>query len=68
VSIFHLVDYPVNGFVFEGGASLEDLSDVVSKVCIFLQENNRPFNVLISESGKRIFLLPQVFPCDLSCV
>ncbi|XP_066307673.1 GDP-L-galactose phosphorylase 2-like isoform X2 [Miscanthus floridulus] len=61
VSIFHLVDYPVNGFLFEGGASLEDLSYVVSKVCIFLQENNRPFNVLISESGKRVFLLPQCY-------
>jgi GDP-L-galactose phosphorylase len=68
VSIFHLVDYPVSGFLFEGGASLEDLSDVVSKVCIFLQENNRPFNVLISESGKRVFLLPQVLLCNLSCL
>ncbi|KAG0540589.1 hypothetical protein BDA96_03G422200 [Sorghum bicolor] len=61
VSIFHLLDYPVSGFLFKGGASLEDLSDVVSKVCIFLQENNRPFNVLISESGKRVFLLPQCY-------
>ncbi|KAF0919738.1 hypothetical protein E2562_031080 [Oryza meyeriana var. granulata] len=59
VSIIQLVDYPVSGFVFEGGACLEDLSDVVSKVCIFMQENNRPFNVLISESGKRVSLLPQ---------
>ncbi|KAJ1286677.1 hypothetical protein BS78_03G370200 [Paspalum vaginatum] len=61
VSIARLVDYPVNGFAFEGGASLEDLSDVVSKLCIFLQENNRPFNVLISDSGKRVFLLPQCY-------
>ncbi|CAO1946924.1 unnamed protein product [Urochloa humidicola] len=61
VSIALLVDYPVCGFVFEGGANLEDLSDVVAKVCIFLQENNRPFNVLISESGKRVFLLPQCY-------
>nr|BAB90526.1 B1065G12.8 [Oryza sativa Japonica Group] len=59
VSIIQLVQYPVSGFVFEGGACLEDLSDVVSKVCIFLQENNKPFNALISESGKRVFLLPQ---------
>ncbi|XP_025819786.1 GDP-L-galactose phosphorylase 1-like isoform X1 [Panicum hallii] len=61
VSISQLVDYPVSGFVFEGGASLEDLSDVVAKVCIFLQENNRPFNVLISESGNSVFLLPQCY-------
>ncbi|KAL5203323.1 hypothetical protein ABZP36_014275 [Zizania latifolia] len=61
VSIIQLVQYPVSGLVFEGGACLEDLSDVVSKACIFLQDNNRPFNVLISESGKRIFLLPQCY-------
>ncbi|RCV28607.1 hypothetical protein SETIT_5G416800v2 [Setaria italica] len=61
VSIAQLVGYPVSGFVFEGGASLEDLSCMVSKVCIFLQENNRPFNVLISESGRRVFLLPQCY-------
>ncbi|KAE8812692.1 GDP-L-galactose phosphorylase 1-like [Hordeum vulgare] len=56
VSISQLVQYPVSGFVFEEGAGLEDLSQVVSNACIFLQENNRPFNVLISESAKRVFL------------
>ncbi|XP_062228810.1 GDP-L-galactose phosphorylase 1-like isoform X2 [Phragmites australis] len=61
VSIFQLVQYPVSGFAFEGGTGLEDLSDVVSKICIFLQESNRPFNVLISESGNRVFLLPQCY-------
>ncbi|KAI4988742.1 hypothetical protein ZWY2020_036059, partial [Hordeum vulgare] len=50
-----------SGFVFEGGAGLEDLSQVVSNACIFLQENNRPFNVLISESAKRVFLLLQCY-------
>jgi GDP-L-galactose phosphorylase len=60
ISISQLVQYPVSGFVFEDGASLEDLSHVVSNTCIFLQEHNRPFNVLISESGKRVFLLLQV--------
>jgi GDP-L-galactose phosphorylase len=69
VSISQLVQYPVSGFVFEGGTSLEDLSHVVSNACIFLQENNRPFNVLISESGKRVFLLLQVHTrnANLSC-
>ncbi|KAL6840349.1 hypothetical protein ACP4OV_030159 [Aristida adscensionis] len=61
VNVGLLVQYPVNGFVFEGETILEDLSDVVSKVCIFLQEKNRPFNVLISKSGKKVFLLPQCY-------
>lgn len=60
VVISELLNYPVRGFVFEGGNTLEDLSNAVSDSCICLQENNIPFNVLISDSAKRIFLLPQV--------
>ncbi|XP_010926168.1 GDP-L-galactose phosphorylase 1 isoform X2 [Elaeis guineensis] len=59
VKISQLLHYPVRGLVFEGGSSLEDLSDVISSACIFLQDNNFPYNALISDSGKQIFLLPQ---------
>ncbi|XP_072998502.1 GDP-L-galactose phosphorylase 1-like [Typha latifolia] len=61
ISIFQLMQYPIRGLVFEGGIALQDLSDAVSSVCILLQENDRPYNVLISESGKRIFLLLQCY-------
>ncbi|OMO55504.1 GDP-L-galactose phosphorylase 1-like protein [Corchorus capsularis] len=61
VIISKLLDYPVKGFVFEGGNSVQDLSDVVASACICLQNTNIPFNVLISDSGKRIFLLPQCY-------
>lgn len=60
VKISEMLNYPVRGLVFEGGNTLEDLANVVSDCCICLQENNIPYNVLISDSGKRIFLLPQV--------
>lgn len=61
VKISELLNYPVRGLVFEGGNTLEDLSNSVSDACICLQENNIPYNVLISDCGKRIFLLPQVY-------
>ncbi|KAK8527190.1 hypothetical protein V6N12_054414 [Hibiscus sabdariffa] len=61
VIISELLNYPVRGLVFEGGYSLQDLSDAVSDACICLQENNIPYNVLISDCGKRIFLLPQCY-------
>ncbi|KAK1668972.1 hypothetical protein QYE76_057131 [Lolium multiflorum] len=61
VTVSQLVQYPVSGFVFQGGMSLEDLSHVVSNACIFLQQNNTPFNVLISECGRRVFLLLQCY-------
>ncbi|KAG9159815.1 hypothetical protein Leryth_007826 [Lithospermum erythrorhizon] len=56
-----ILNYPVRGLVFEGGDSLEDLSNVISDSCICLQENNIPYNVLIADSGKRVFLFPQCY-------
>ncbi|KAJ7960814.1 GDP-L-galactose phosphorylase 1-like protein [Quillaja saponaria] len=61
VKISELLNYPVRGLVFEGGDTLEDLSNTVSDACICLQDNNIPYNVLISDSGRRIFLLPQCY-------
>ena len=58
--VSELLDYPVRGLVFEGGCVLRDLSDAVASSCIYLQQNNIPFNVLIADCGRKIFLLPQV--------
>lgn len=63
VKISKLVNYPVRGLVYEGGDNLQDLANVVATSCIWLQDNNVPFNILISDSGRRIFIFPQVkFP------
>ncbi|KAJ4981065.1 hypothetical protein NE237_031902 [Protea cynaroides] len=61
VKISELLNYPVRGLVFEGGNTLPDLSNAVSGSCICLQDNNIPYNVLICDSGKRIFLIPQCY-------
>ncbi|XP_023524925.1 GDP-L-galactose phosphorylase 1-like [Cucurbita pepo subsp. pepo] len=61
VLVSELLKYPVRGLVFEGGNSLQALSNSVSDACICLQENNIPFNVLIADCGQRIFLLPQCY-------
>uniref|UniRef100_A0A1J3G942 GDP-L-galactose phosphorylase 2 n=1 Tax=Noccaea caerulescens TaxID=107243 RepID=A0A1J3G942_NOCCA len=61
VKISKLLNYPVRGLLFEGGNSMKDLSDTVSTASVCLQENNVPFNILISDSGKQIFLLPQCY-------
>ncbi|XP_065862440.1 GDP-L-galactose phosphorylase 2 [Euphorbia lathyris] len=61
VKISELENYPVRGLLFEGGNTLEHLSNTVADACICLQVNNIPYNVLISDSGKRIFLLPQCY-------
>ncbi|EES16792.1 GDP-L-galactose phosphorylase 2 [Sorghum bicolor] len=61
VTVSKLINYPVRGLVFEGGNTLEDLANVVSNACIWLQDNNVPYNVLISDCGKRVFLFPQCY-------
>ncbi|KAL3006964.1 hypothetical protein AAZX31_08G308600 [Glycine max] len=61
VKISKLLNYPVRGLVFEGGHSLEGLANVVSEACICLQHNNIPYNILISDCGRQIFLLPQCY-------
>lgn len=61
VEISELLHYPVRGLVFEGLCTLEDLSNAVSDACVCLQNSNIPYNVLISDSGRRIFVLPQCY-------
>ncbi|CAL0317466.1 unnamed protein product [Lupinus luteus] len=56
-----LLNYPVRGLVFEDGDTLEDLSNIVSAACICLQNNNIPYNVLIADCGRQVFLLPQCY-------
>ncbi|KAJ4751775.1 GDP-D-glucose phosphorylase 1 [Rhynchospora pubera] len=61
VKVSKLVNYPVRGLVFTEGKSMNDLAEVVANACICLQENNIPFNVLISDCGRRIYLFPQCY-------
>jgi len=61
VIVSQLLDYPVRGLVFEGGKTVQDISDAVASTCIFLQNNNIPFNVLISGFGKKIYLFLQCY-------
>ncbi|EFJ50199.1 hypothetical protein VOLCADRAFT_58668 [Volvox carteri f. nagariensis] len=58
VRVSRLVDYPVNAFVIEALTSLEtSLYDCAER----LQAANQPFNLLISDAGRRVFLFPQCF-------
>lgn len=61
VKISKLLNYPVRGLVFEGGNTVQDLSNAVSDACICLQGHNIPYNVLVADSGKRLFVLPQCY-------
>lgn len=61
LKVFELANYAVNGLVYECNGSLDELADCVARACIVLQERNVPFNVLIADCGRRVFLFPQCF-------
>jgi GDP-L-galactose phosphorylase len=61
VKVYELTKFPVRGLVFEMCNSMVDLSIAVANACIYLQNENIPYNVLITDRGSRVFLLPQCF-------
>lgn len=61
VKVYELSKFPVRGLVFEMCNSMEDLSIAVANACIYLQNEDIPYNVLITDRGARVFLLPQCF-------
>jgi len=60
VTVSELEGFPVRALVFHVGEAHREAADVVGAACEALQRQNTPFNLLISSSGSRIFLWPQV--------
>ncbi|GLC43999.1 hypothetical protein PLESTB_000218400 [Pleodorina starrii] len=67
VRVSRLQGYPVNAFVVEagGGAAaaggIEAVAAVVSAAAERLQAVSQPFNLLMSDAGRRVFIFPQCF-------
>lgn len=60
VRISRTSHYPVRAFVVEGD-SLQAMADVVGQAALVMQAANIPHNMLISDSGSRVFLFPQCY-------
>lgn len=67
IMISRVLGFPVNGFVveLERGTPIDTgipmLADVVARACASMQQLNVPHNLLISDSGRRVFIWPQCF-------
>ncbi|CAM6119174.1 unnamed protein product [Calypogeia fissa] len=61
VKVSQVGNYPVRSLVFEIGSSLEELADEVARVCMILQDANIPYNMLITDRGAKIVVIPQCF-------
>ncbi|GFR49176.1 hypothetical protein Agub_g11199 [Astrephomene gubernaculifera] len=72
VRVSRLVNYPVNAFVVEATSSstssaaaswcgLEAVAAVVGTAAERMQAVNQPFNLLVSDAGRRVFVFPQCY-------
>lgn len=65
VLISELRSYPVRGWVFEMTSSFDEsvkgMVQALSIVCARLQDENIPFNMVISDCGARVIVCPQQF-------
>lgn len=53
--------YPVRALVFEAGGSLAALADAVGRACQALAAANVPHNLMATDRGARVFLVPNAF-------
>lgn len=58
--VFEVSDYPIKTLLFKGKDDFRMLVTMVSEICSSLQDQQIPFNLLISECSTKIFLFPQV--------
>ncbi|PQM37363.1 GDP-L-galactose phosphorylase 1 [Prunus yedoensis var. nudiflora] len=64
--ISSVTDYPIKTLVFESN-HLNMMMEVLAEICSCLQEKLIPYNLLISDHGKRIFLFFQLQTSKNSC-
>ncbi|KAG9439145.1 hypothetical protein H6P81_019310 [Aristolochia fimbriata] len=60
IHIGELEGYPLKTLSFKSKGNLQVLVTVVSKICSFLQEQKKAFNLLLSNCGTQVFLFLQV--------
>ncbi|XP_050147958.1 GDP-L-galactose phosphorylase 1-like isoform X2 [Malus sylvestris] len=59
MSISSVADYPIKTLVLESN-HFKTMMEVLAEICLCLQEKLIPYNLLISDHGKRIFLFFQL--------
>ncbi|KAK8488130.1 hypothetical protein V6N11_029883 [Hibiscus sabdariffa] len=59
IHICSITDYPIKTLSFKTTHNLKILAAVISEICFHLEEKDIQYNLMISDSGKRIFLFLQ---------
>ncbi|XP_039054098.1 GDP-L-galactose phosphorylase 1-like isoform X1 [Hibiscus syriacus] len=59
IHICSIIDYPIKTLSFTTTHNLKILAAAISEICSHLEEKNVQYNLMISDSGKRVFLFLQ---------
>ncbi|KAL1168999.1 hypothetical protein V6Z11_A05G118200 [Gossypium hirsutum] len=59
IHICSIIDYPIKTLSFQTTQNLKILAAAISEICFQLEEKNIQYNLMISDSGKKIFLFLQ---------
>ncbi|XVE89388.1 hypothetical protein DITRI_Ditri19aG0197700 [Diplodiscus trichospermus] len=59
IHVCSVIDYPIKTISFETTLNLKMMAAAVSEICSHLEEKNVQYNLMISDSGKKIFLFLQ---------
>ncbi|XP_022723553.1 GDP-L-galactose phosphorylase 1-like isoform X2 [Durio zibethinus] len=61
IHICSVIDYPIKTISFQTTRNLKIMAVAISEICSHLEEKNVQYNLMISDSGKKIFLFLQPF-------
>ncbi|XP_022723554.1 GDP-L-galactose phosphorylase 2-like isoform X3 [Durio zibethinus] len=59
IHICSVIDYPIKTISFQTTRNLKIMAVAISEICSHLEEKNVQYNLMISDSGKKIFLFLQ---------
>ncbi|XP_031405882.1 GDP-L-galactose phosphorylase 1-like isoform X2 [Punica granatum] len=66
IRICAVLDYPIKTLLFESNHNFKALVDIVSRISSQLLELNITYNILVSDRGRKIYMLLQANFCSLS--
>ncbi|XP_021592434.1 GDP-L-galactose phosphorylase 1 isoform X2 [Manihot esculenta] len=67
IQISTVIDYPIKTLLFESNCNIRMMVEIVSETTRYLLDKEIPYNLMISDCGKKVFLFLQAQTLSSSC-
>lgn len=67
IQISTVIDYPIKTLLFESNCNIRMMVEIVSETTRYLLDKEIPYNLMISDCGKKVFLFLQVRWSSCAC-